>query len=154
VGSRISQILTGWYTDQDFSDGSGNPIELAKDSDTRNLKALLKRFGGDLPHGAIIKELLELGLITKLPNGTYRANSRIYARTQLDPDIVRQMSHYTIMLQRSLTTWTETEPRRPNLSASQPSTTWRQNTSKTSQSYWKNAGKLFWRKWTTGCHVT
>ena len=91
VGSRISQILTGWYTDPDFSDGSGNPIELAKDSDTRSLKALLKRFGGDLPHGAIIKELLELGLITKLPNGTYRANSRIYARTQLDPDIVRQM---------------------------------------------------------------
>jgi uncharacterized protein YciU (UPF0263 family) len=51
----------------------------------------LKRYGGDLPHGAISKELLELGLIEKLPNGTYRANTRIYARAQLDPDIVRQM---------------------------------------------------------------
>ena len=91
VGGRISQILTGWYTDPDFSDGSGKPIELAEDGDTRSLKALLKRFGGDLPHGAITKELLELGLVNKLPNGTYRANSRIYARTQLDPDIVRQM---------------------------------------------------------------
>ncbi len=91
VGGRISQILTGWYTDPDFSDSSGKPIELAEDGDTRSLKALLKRFGGDLPHGAITKELLELGLVKKLPNGTYRANSRIYARTQLDPDIVRQM---------------------------------------------------------------
>ena len=91
VGSRISQILTGWHTDREFSDASGQPIGLAEDGETGSLKALLKRFAGDLPHGAVSKELMELNLMEKLPNGSYRALARHYTRTQLEPVIVRQM---------------------------------------------------------------
>lgn len=86
VGSRISQILTGWHTDPDFTQ-DGQPTDLTPE----RLDTLLKRFGGDLPHGAIIKELTELGLAEKVPGGSYRATARHYTRTQLDPDIVRQM---------------------------------------------------------------
>jgi len=91
VGSRISQILTGWHTDPEFSDGSGQAKELTEDGDAQSLKVLLKRFGGDLPHGAITKELLELGLIEKLPDDRYRVSSRNYVRSELDPDIIHQM---------------------------------------------------------------
>ena len=86
VGSRISQILTGWHSDPDFTK-DGQPADLTAE----RLDTLLKRFGGDLPHGAIIKELTELGLAEKLPDGSYRTTARHYTRTQLDPDIVRQM---------------------------------------------------------------
>jgi len=87
VGSRISQVLTGWHTDPDFCAKVGEPNTLAQD----RLEALLKRFGGDLPHGAIIKELKELGLIQESADGSFRATARHYTRTKLDPDIVRQM---------------------------------------------------------------
>jgi len=86
VGSRISQILTGWHTDPDFTDDAG-PSELTDEG----LEALLKRYAGDLPHGAIVKELTELGLAQRLPNGSIRVTARHYTRSQLDPDIVRQM---------------------------------------------------------------
>ena len=86
VGSRISHILTAWHTDPDFS-ANGEPSALTDEG----LETLLKRYAGDLPHGAVIKELIELGLVKKSSNGSVQATTRHYTRTQLDPDIVRQM---------------------------------------------------------------
>jgi hypothetical protein len=89
--SRISQVLTEWYLDPQFQDADGNPAELPAQGEGASLAALLKKHAGDLPHGALVKELLQLGLIEELGPGRYRVLSRHYVRTQADPDIVRQM---------------------------------------------------------------
>ena len=50
---------------------------------------MLKRYAGDLPHGAIRKEMQQRGLIEKLDNGRIRVLKRDYVYSELDPEIVR-----------------------------------------------------------------
>jgi hypothetical protein len=87
--SRISQVLSGWHLDPDFSDGHGKPAVLALSGERLSLSALLKRYAGDLPHGAFVKELRSLGLVEKAGKG-YRVLARDYLRGPGDPDLVRQ----------------------------------------------------------------
>ena len=89
--SRISRILTGWHVDSEFCDESGYPLPLPATGDDSSLTRLFKQYAGDLPHGALLKELTQLGLITKTSNGKYVAKSRHYVRKKFDPDIVKYM---------------------------------------------------------------
>jgi hypothetical protein len=90
-GNRISQILSGWHTDGLFTDDKGQPRDLPADGAEDSLAGLLKRYAGDLPHGAIRKELEQRGLIRELDNGHFRVLRRDYVYSRLDPEIVRRM---------------------------------------------------------------
>lgn len=91
-GNRISQILTGWHVDQEFSDGKGHPKELPPDGNTGSMESLLQRYAGDLPHSAVTKEMQQRGLIEITGDGNLRALKRDYTYMALDPEIVQQMS--------------------------------------------------------------
>ena len=91
-GNRISQILTGWHTDPDFVTSAGEPRDLPPDGDDASFEALLKRYAGDLPHGAIRKEMLNRGLIEQHDDGVIRVMKRDYVYADLDPEIIRRMS--------------------------------------------------------------
>jgi hypothetical protein len=71
---RVAQVLSGWHVDPEFLDAAGDPAVLSAEGEVRSVEALLKRYAGDLPHGAFLKELLKLGVVEKA-----------------DPDIVRQL---------------------------------------------------------------
>jgi len=87
--SRISQVLSGWHLDREFLGPSGEPAVLAEDGDTGSLSALLDRYGGDIPRGALVKELVQLGLVTVDESG-YTVNAREYVRMASDPGMLRQ----------------------------------------------------------------
>jgi hypothetical protein len=65
-GNRISQILTGWHVDSEFTDENGRPKVLPATGPTGSLPSLLKRYAGDLPHGAVLKEMQKRQLIEEL----------------------------------------------------------------------------------------
>jgi hypothetical protein len=88
--SRISQVLSGWHLDPEFLDSAGRPAVLPQAGERGSLAALLKRYAGDMPHGAIAKELLQLNLMADTGSG-YRPLARDYVRDTADPDIVRQL---------------------------------------------------------------
>ena len=90
-GNRISRILSGWHADSEFADVHGQPKDLPATGPTGSLSALLKRYAGDLPHGAIRKEMQHRGLIEELDNDYLRVLKRDYVYSNLDPEIVRQM---------------------------------------------------------------
>ena len=90
-GSSIAQVLSGWHLDADFLGADGGPMRLANDGDGASLAALLKRYAGDTPHGALIKELLQLGLVAEVEPGVYEVRARDYIRSPLDPDMLRQV---------------------------------------------------------------
>jgi len=90
-GNRISQILSGWHTDSDFTDANGHPNDLPATGPTGSLSSLLKRYAGDLPHGAIRKEMHQRGLIEELDDDQLRVLKRDYVYSNLDPEIVRRM---------------------------------------------------------------
>ena len=89
--SRVAQVLSGWHVDPDFLDDHGQPIVLPANGERRSIAALLKRYAGDLPHGAFLKELQQLGLVEKNGNDGFRVLARDYLRSAADPDIVRQL---------------------------------------------------------------
>jgi len=89
VPSRISQILTAWHVDPRFVTADGRPATLSEAEPEPSMAALLKSYAGDTPHGAVIKELTELGLVERTPSG-FRALAREYIRGGSDPDLLRQ----------------------------------------------------------------
>jgi hypothetical protein len=87
--SRISQILTAWHVDPRFMASDGRPATLAATGGGATMAALLKSYAGDTPHGAVIKEMTDLGLVERTPQG-FRALAREYIRGGSDPDLIRQ----------------------------------------------------------------
>jgi hypothetical protein len=90
-GNQISRILTGWHLDPEFTDDDGQPKDLPATGPSGSLTVLLKRYAGDLPHGAIRKEMQKRGLVEELDNGQIRVLKRDFVYSELDPEIVRQM---------------------------------------------------------------
>ena len=90
-GNRISRVLTGWHVDDEFTNDAGQPKDLSVSGPTGSLSNLLKRYAGDLPHGAIRKEMQQRGLIEELNDGRIRVLKRDYVFSTIDPEIIRQM---------------------------------------------------------------
>jgi hypothetical protein len=87
--NRISQILTAWHTDPDFLDSDGSPLVLPATGEGASVGTLLKRYAGSMPHGAVLKELEQLGLAEQTSAG-FRVKARQYIRSAADPDLVHQ----------------------------------------------------------------
>ena len=90
-GNRISQVLTGWHVDSEFTDADSQPKVLPATGPTGSLSSLLKRYAGDLPHGAIRKEMQQRALIEEQEDGSYRVLQRDYVYSDLDPEMVARM---------------------------------------------------------------
>lgn len=90
-GSRISEILTAWYMDEEFTD-AGQPKDLPPTGPLGSLASLLKRYAGDLPHSALRKEMLQQGLIEETPGGKLKVLKRDFTYATVDPEIIKQMS--------------------------------------------------------------
>lgn len=87
--NRISQILTAWHVDPDFVAADGTPAILPAAGEGASLATLLRRYAGDMPHSAVLKELELLGLVERRKHG-YRVTSRDYIRSAADPNLLRQ----------------------------------------------------------------
>jgi hypothetical protein len=87
--NRISQILTAWHVDPAFLDSRGKPALLPLSGDGPSMATLLTRYAGDMPHGAVLKELKQLGLIKEAKRG-FRVTAREYIRSASDPDLLHQ----------------------------------------------------------------
>ena len=81
TGNRMARILTGWYTDPEFTGPDGKPKPLSPVS----FEVLLRCYAGDLPHTAVKKEMLKHGLIEELDGGHLRVLHRDFVYSSLDP---------------------------------------------------------------------
>jgi uncharacterized protein DUF6502 len=80
---HATRVLTGWHRDAEFLDTNGRPRTLA-DEGPASFQTLLKRYAGDIPPGALAKELVRSGCVERLEDGTYRALSMTYIPQRLD----------------------------------------------------------------------
>ena len=72
----MAEILHRWYTDKEFLKADGSPAELSFDGGGTDFTALVRKFGGDIPPGAMRTELKRIGAITELPNSNLRLERR------------------------------------------------------------------------------
>lgn len=108
--NHASRVLSGWYQDPEFLDARGAP-RLLEVAGTRGFEGLMKRYAPDIPVTAMLKELEQVGSVSRTPAGRIRAKSRFYMPTAMDSesilrtgsvvhDIARTIAHNLIRVDK------------------------------------------------------
>jgi len=72
----LSEILHRWHAEQEFLGASGRPSVLPFSGEVGSFSSLVKRFGGDIPPGAMRTELKRVGAIEEDESGNLVVVSR------------------------------------------------------------------------------
>lgn len=64
-----ARVVTAWASDPDFLDDQGEPKVLPMEGTGSSFEELLRRYAGDLPHGALLKELERVEAVTEGDDG-------------------------------------------------------------------------------------
>ena len=72
----ITEILTRWYSESDFLGPMGRPATLHFSDGPNSFTDLVRRFGGDVPAGAMRTELKRMHLVDKDDDGSLTVMSR------------------------------------------------------------------------------
>jgi Family of unknown function (DUF6502) len=65
----LSEIIHQWHADEDYIDASGNPLELPFDGSDPSFARLVKKYGGDIPPGAMRTELKRVKAVEEKSDG-------------------------------------------------------------------------------------
>ena len=65
----LAGILHRWHAEPEFLDAKGRPARLPFSGETGSFTNLTKRFGGDIPPGAMRTELKRIGAVRECENG-------------------------------------------------------------------------------------
>jgi hypothetical protein len=87
--NRAARIIHGWRNDSDFTDATGEPLELAFNGTEHDFNALVKRYSGDIPARAVLDELVRTGIVEHSRNGTLRLLKPGYIPCQSDDDMLQ-----------------------------------------------------------------
>jgi hypothetical protein len=83
---RAARVIGGWVRDARFHDGTGNPAPLPVEGEGATFHALVKEYSGDVPHRAILDELLRVGAAQRTADGKVRLLARAYIPVQGDEE--------------------------------------------------------------------
>ncbi len=84
--SNAGRVLAAWHQDPDFVDKKGNPRDLAFEGKDPSFSGLLRRYAGDIPPVAMLKELKNVNAVKETKSGKLRAVTRYYMPAQIDPE--------------------------------------------------------------------
>ncbi len=76
--NRAARVISAWVRDRRFSDGKGRPSVLPIEGSGANFSELVRRFGGDVPHRAVLDELIRVGAVERMDDGRVRLLGRAY----------------------------------------------------------------------------
>ena len=82
--SNATRVLSGWHQDPEFVDQNQVPLELPMNGEHQSFEALLKRYCGDIPPVAMLKELKKVGAIEGPWRGKLKVLKRYYMPSDLD----------------------------------------------------------------------
>ena len=88
--NHASRVLAGWHLDPDFIDERGRPRELPAAGEEASFAALVRRYAGDIPSTALVKELVKSGSIERTATGGYRVLRRYYMPRPMDGQAVER----------------------------------------------------------------
>ena len=73
----ISDVLHHWHAQAEFTDVSGEPLDLPFAGEKGSFTSLVKAYGGDVPAGAMRTEMLRVGVVAQQENGDLKVLSRV-----------------------------------------------------------------------------
>lgn len=74
----FEDVLHKWHAQDEFTDSNGNPKSLPFSGSKDSFADLVKRFGGDIPPGAMRTEMKRVGVITENDAGLLTVVNRTY----------------------------------------------------------------------------
>ncbi len=89
--NRLARVLTGWFESPEYTDPEGRPRALQFDGQPPTFTSLVRDFSGDIYPRIILDELLQVGAVRALKDGTLRALTRRYTLGGADPAALEQL---------------------------------------------------------------
>jgi len=89
----IAEILHRWYAEDDFHDDEGRPAALSFSGGENSFSDLVKRFGGDVPPGAMRTELKRIGSVVEDDNGLLHVSKRSVSPTDQTDNLISSIVH-------------------------------------------------------------
>jgi len=74
----LADVLHHWHADPEFTDANGKPRQLAFSDGEISFSKLVKRFGGDIPAGAMRTEMKRVGAVVEDSDGNLSVTSRAF----------------------------------------------------------------------------
>lgn len=82
---RLTRVLSGWHQDPDFIDAAGKPLAIPTEGNLPSFAQLARRYGGDMPSSALLKELKINGIVADDSAGLLLPLKRYFVPAQSDP---------------------------------------------------------------------
>ncbi len=89
--NRLSRVLTGWFESPLYTDDEGKPLLLAVDGPEPSFASLVRAFSGDIYPRIILDELIEVGAVRVLKDGSVRAVARRYTTGGAEPAAIQHL---------------------------------------------------------------
>lgn len=82
---RLTRLLSAWHQDPDFCTPQHQPQALEVEGEEQSFALLVRRYGGDFPASALLKELKRVGVVETLADDKVIATKRYFVPAQSDP---------------------------------------------------------------------
>ena len=86
-----AEILSRWHSDRDYLDTSGRPLTLEFHNATPSFAGLVKKYGGDIPPGAMRTELKRVGAVTEDDNGRLTVRVKDFRPIEREDQVQRAL---------------------------------------------------------------
>lgn len=89
----LADVLHHWHAHSDFTDSNGYPRELTFAEEKDSFTSLVKKFGGDIPAGAMRTEMKRVGAIREDQSGLLAVVERTYRADDNHETLVTMLVH-------------------------------------------------------------
>jgi hypothetical protein len=89
----LCEVLHKWHAEEEFLDKSGRPATLPFSGDDNSFAGLVRRFGGDIPPGAMRTELKRVGAIQEDEEGNLTVVRRSVTPSGQHDNLIAALAH-------------------------------------------------------------
>ena len=89
----LADVLHHWHAQDEFTDSSGRPISLPFSGEGKSFSSLVKKYGGDIPAGAMRTELSRVGAIREKSNGELEVLERVVVPNSDHDGLIAALVH-------------------------------------------------------------
>ena len=89
--NRLARVLSGWFESPPYTDSDGRPLVLPVEGPEPSFSSLVRKFSGDIYPRIILDELIEVGAVKLLKDGSVRALNRRYSSGGAEPAAIQHL---------------------------------------------------------------
>ena len=89
----LSDVLHHWYAQEEFTNSSGYPVTLPFAGKNKSFSSLVRKFGGDIPPGAMRTEMKRVGAVVENEDNSLTVAERTYRPSKELDTLVTSLIH-------------------------------------------------------------